>query len=82
MRRAPFYIVSVGNALILLTSTVLHDYCETHVCKSNKFTNIDFLRGIITVECIVVAFMWFYYSRQVNSALNCTYLLPRNIILI
>lgn len=73
VRRAPFYIVSVGNALILLTSTVLHDYCETHVCKSNKFADIDFLRGIITVECIAVAFMWLYYSRQVlafNKAEN------------
>ena len=66
VRRAPFYLVSVGNALILTTSTVLHDYCDKYVCTSNKFTNIDFLRGIITVECIFVMFMWFYYSRQVR----------------
>ena len=58
--------MSVGNALILTTSTVLHDYCDKYVCTSNKFTNIDFLRGIITVECIFVMFMWFYYSRQVR----------------
>ena len=69
MRRAPFYIVSVGNALILLTVTVLHDYCDAFTCQSNKFTDIDFLRGIITVECISVMFMWLYYSRQVRPTL-------------
>ena len=75
VRRAPFYLVSVGNALILATSTVLHDYCDKFVYTSNKFTNIDFLRGIITVECIFVMFMWFYYSRQVsqgNGVFRCS----------
>ena len=62
-------MVSVGNAIVLLTSTGLHDYCDHNAgdCSANKFTNIDFLRGVITVECLAIAFMWFYYMNLVRK---------------
>jgi hypothetical protein len=46
--------------------TILHDYCDfAGECNANKYTDIDFLRGIITVECLTIIFMWFYYSNKV-----------------
>ena len=32
-RRVPFYLVSVGNALLLVTVTALADYCEHNSCS-------------------------------------------------
>ena len=41
LRRTPFYMVSIGNAVLLLTVTALHDYCdhETNNCP-DKFTKV------------------------------------------
>ena len=69
IRRAPFYLVSFGNFAILSATTILHDYCNlANVCK-DRFTKIDWIRGLITIECTLIVFLFSYYvfrMRQFN----------------
>merc|ERR1712179_3086 len=60
LRRSPFYIISGGNAILLITSTALNDSCYP---KENcpKWVNIELLRAIICLECMIVSFMWTKY---------------------
>lgn len=68
MRRTPFYIVSFGNAVLLITITVLHDYCDPDKCdEHNKYTKVDYLRGLITLECLVIMSLLFYYIMNVRE---------------
>lgn len=53
VRRAPFYIGSFGNAVLLVTVTALHDVCDPDRCE-DKFTKVDYLRGLITLECLII----------------------------
>jgi len=63
IRRAPFYLVSVGNFTLLIVMTILHDYCGyTENCHSgNRFMKVDWLRGLITVECMTIMCLFSYY---------------------
>jgi len=65
-RRTPFYLVSVGNALLLVTITALHDYCDPDYCE-DKFTRVDYLRGLITLECLIIISLWTYYCITVKK---------------
>ena len=63
IRRAPFYIVSVGNFVLLMVMTILHDYCDpdqANRCK-DRFMKVDWLRGLITVECMIIMSLFSYY---------------------
>ncbi len=69
LRRTPFYIISFGNAILLATVTGLHDYCDhnTNTSCEEKETDIEALRGLISLECMVVAFMWVKYIMAVRK---------------
>lgn len=71
LRRTPFYMVSIGNAVLLLTVTALHDYCDhgpdgVDNCP-DKFTKVDYLRGLITLECMTIACIWVNYIMHVRD---------------
>jgi len=62
VRRAPFYILSIGNAILMIVVMVLHDLCDSNQKCSHTFTKVDYLRGLITMEslviiCLVVSYM-------------------------
>lgn len=68
LRRTPFYIVSFGNAILLVTVTAIHDSedrsgQETH----GGGTKVEALRGLITLECMIIAFMWLKYVMVVKK---------------
>ena len=69
LRRTPFYIVSFGNAILLLTVTAIHDHCDHSQDPScqNKEAKIEALRGLITIECMIIAFMWLKYIMVVKK---------------
>eukprot|EP00092_Neocalanus_flemingeri_P012944 GFUD01013943.1.p1 GENE.GFUD01013943.1~~GFUD01013943.1.p1 ORF type:complete len:249 (+),score=64.58 GFUD01013943.1:116-862(+) len=54
IRRAPFYILSVGNAVLMIVVMILHDLCDSDKSCSHTFTKVDYLRGLITLESLVV----------------------------
>merc|ERR1712025_903527 len=54
VRRAPFYILSIGNAVLMIVVMVLHDLCDSSRECSRTFTKVDYLRGLITLESLVV----------------------------
>lgn len=54
VRRAPFYILSIGNAVLMIVVMILHDLCDSSKTCSNSFTKVDYLRGLITLESMVV----------------------------
>ena len=63
IRRAPFYILSVGNAVLMIVVMILHDLCDTGKGCSHTFTKVDYLRGLITLEsmvvvCLVVSYIY------------------------
>jgi len=66
LRRSPFYMISGGNAILLITSTALSDSCYP---KENcpKWMNIELLRAIICLECMIVSFMWTKYIVAVKK---------------
>ena len=71
LRRTPFYIISFGNAILLITTTVLVDYCDHFRDKDpsceDKETKIEILRGLVILECMAVAFMWVKYIMAVKK---------------
>eukprot|EP00088_Acartia_fossae_P065944 TRINITY_DN8144_c0_g1_i1.p1 TRINITY_DN8144_c0_g1~~TRINITY_DN8144_c0_g1_i1.p1 ORF type:complete len:243 (+),score=34.92 TRINITY_DN8144_c0_g1_i1:40-768(+) len=54
IRRAPFYLVSAGNFVLMLIVIILHDLCDDDQTCSHTFTKVDYLRGLITLESLVV----------------------------
>jgi len=54
IRRAPFYILSIGNAVLMIVVMILHDLCDYNNNCSHSFTKVDYLRGLITLESMVV----------------------------
>eukprot|EP00095_Tigriopus_kingsejongensis_P011921 maker-scaffold507_size152468-snap-gene-0.39 protein:Tk11921 transcript:maker-scaffold507_size152468-snap-gene-0.39-mRNA-1 annotation:"upf0504 protein" len=66
IRRTPFYLVSIGNAVLLITVTALHDYCDPDLCP-DKMMKVDYLRGLITLECLVIICLWFNYIINVRE---------------
>ena len=54
-----------GNAILLITATALNDSCKTENCP--KWVNIELLRAIICLECMIVAFMWTKYIVAVKK---------------
>jgi len=70
LRRTPFYIVSFGNAVLLVTAVALEDYCdnnsEDHSCDY-KETKVETLRGLITIQCMTIMFMWGKYLMDVRT---------------
>lgn len=61
IRRAPFYLVSVGNFGLLIVMTILHDYCGYGEKCQDRFMKVDWLRGLITVECMTIMSLFSYY---------------------
>ena len=66
LRRTPFYIISFGNAVLLVTITVLLDIDNTDH-TSYEEPKIEALKGLITLECMAVAFMWVKYIITVKK---------------
>jgi len=54
VRRAPFYILSIGNAVLMIVVMILHDLCDSSKQCRHTFTKIDYLRGLITMESMVI----------------------------
>merc|ERR1712117_416084 len=54
IRRAPFYILSIGNAVLMIVVMILHDLCDSSKECSRTFTKVDYLRGLITLESMVI----------------------------
>ena len=65
MRRAPFYLLSIGNAGMLIAGTVLHDYCEAWSCP-HPFMRVDWLRGLITLEAMSIFCVFIYYIHYIH----------------
>jgi len=66
LRRSPFYITSAGNAILLLSSTILNDSCDSDK-ECAKHYDIELLRALICVECLTVMFMWTKYIVAVRK---------------
>ena len=68
LRRTPFYIISFGNAVLLVAAVALEDYCDNnasdHSCEY-KETKIEVLRGLITVQVLTISYMWTKYLMTV-----------------
>lgn len=60
IRRAPFYILSAGNAILMIVIMILHDYCDNNHCKAT-LTKVDYLRGLITLESLVIMCLVAHY---------------------
>ena len=69
LRRTPFYIISFGNAILLVVITALNDYCNNNqdAACNDKGTKVDVLKGLITIESMFVAFMWCKYIMTVKK---------------
>ena len=68
LRRAPFYIVSFGNAILLVTVTAIHDNEDRSGHESRGGgPKVEALRGLITLECMIIAFMWLKYVMVVKK---------------
>jgi hypothetical protein len=66
LRRSPFYIISAGNVILLVTDKVLYESCDAKPdCMAA--INIELLRAIIVLECMTVAFMWTRYIVAVKK---------------
>jgi len=66
LRRSPFYITSAGNAILLLSSTILNDSCDFDK-ECAKHYEIELLRALICVEGLTVMFMWTKYIVAVRK---------------
>ena len=64
----------MGNAFLLATVTALHDYCDPDNCV-DKFTKVDAIRGLMTLECMIIITCWGFYIKSVR-AFNRTKSLP------
>jgi len=64
LRRAPFSIVSFGNAVLVLTVTGLHDAYDL---KDLKLPSTEVLRGLITLECIIIMGYITFYIKNVRK---------------
>merc|ERR1712228_256142 len=74
IRRAPFYILSVGNAVLMIVVMILHDLCDGGKGCSHTFTKVDYLRGLITLEsmvvvCLVVSYMYILRDHNAKALL-------------
>jgi len=55
IRRSPFYLVSAGNAILMIVVIILHDLCDTSANNCiHTFTKVDYLRGLISLESMIV----------------------------
>jgi len=61
MRRAPFYILSAGNAVLMIVIMILHDYCDNQPHCKSTLTKVDYLRGLITLESLVIMCLVAHY---------------------
>jgi len=71
IRRAPFYILSVGNAVLMIVVMILHDLCDSVQCD-HTFTKVDYLRGLITLEslivmCLVVSYIYILQEHHTKA---------------
>ena len=65
--KSPFYIVSTCNFLLLLAMTLLHDYDNYLKYYYDDFRKVDWIRGLITIECMTIICLLAYYIRKVNK---------------
>jgi len=69
-RRAPFFVACLGNFLFLLVDSVLNEFCHSHEggCKdaSERFNKVDWLRGLVTVECMAIMALFGFYIRKIR----------------
>ncbi len=59
-------MVSFCNAILLITTTALNDYCDHNVCKDKLF-KVDYLRVFITFFCLVILCCWGNYVIHVKE---------------
>nr|ACO10647.1 UPF0504 protein [Caligus rogercresseyi] len=62
IRRAPFYIVSFGNAVLLVAACLLFDYCHPTMCQE-----VDYLRGLISIEVLAIISLIVGYIIQLRN---------------
>lgn len=63
IRRAPFYIVSIGSFTQLMVMTILHDHIDPdHADEcTDHFMKVNWIRGLITIECMIIMSLFSYY---------------------
>merc|ERR1712127_609572 len=67
-RRIPFYILSIGNAILMIVVMILHDLCDSNDNNCiHAFSKVDYLRGLITVESLVIMCIVFSYIRLLHE---------------
>ena len=53
LRRAPFYILSVGNALLMMAVVILNDFCDSSYSCLHTFTKVS----RIFTACVCVSIL-------------------------
>ena len=82
LRRAPFSIVSFGNAVLLVTVMVLHDTLKEDNENKRIEIEINILRGLIPVECgVIICFIINYIIKYQNNYIS-SFLFSKNLPII
>ncbi len=58
--------MSFGNAVLLVTTIALDDYCDQTHCKDKLF-KVDYLRVVITVLCLIILCCWGNYIINIRE---------------
>ena len=64
LRRSPFYLVSLMNALLLVIVTML---AAISAAGGGEPQRVDAMRGLIAVEVLINCSCWVYYLRLVTA---------------
>ena len=54
LRRAPFYILSVGNALLMMAVVILNDFCDSSYSCLHTFTKVLPTPWLRTLHILIV----------------------------
>ncbi|CAF1620045.1 unnamed protein product, partial [Didymodactylos carnosus] len=61
LRRAPLFVISAGNAILVALIKLLEDYCNDETCTPLKLKPWYFLQILSTIEVILtmIALIWY-----------------------
>ena len=57
LRRAPFYILSVGNALLMMAVVILNDFCDSSYSCLHTFTKVLPTPWLRTLHILITGMM-------------------------
>jgi len=64
IRRAPFYVLCFGNNVLIVAVMIMHDACDMRPGCNKSFLKLDFLRGVLVFEGLVVLCLVVWYVRK------------------